>query len=282
MDPDAPLARLIAGTLTAGGAADAARAAARVHELLDDIGPRLASHAGAGDVEHKPDGTPVTIHDRWTDARFIAMLQEAFPTHGVFSDEAGHSAPATAWTWVLDPIDGTSNFIAGVPYWCISVALCLEGAPVLAVIDAPMLDRRFVAIAGQGARDARGPLAVSRPVDLTDPRNDHIPGLYSGGAARRLQRSGARLNARLLGAAALDLALVAAGVAPLSASMAPHVWDVAAGGLLVLEAGGVCVSLGGTTLLPLAPGSDYGDMTSPTLAAPDLASIRSAAVLLSA
>jgi myo-inositol-1(or 4)-monophosphatase len=281
-DPDVTVTQLAAGVLTPGGTADATRAEARVHALLDDIGPLLASHAGTGGIEHKSDGTPVTAHDRWADERFSAMLQDAFPTHGMISEEAVHVAPATDWTWVLDPIDGTSNFIAGVPYWCVSIALCLEGAPVLAVVDAPMLRRRFVAITGLGARDARGPLAVSRPVDATDPRNNHIPGLYSGGAARRLQRGGARLNARLLGATALDLAFVAAGVAPLGASTAPHVWDVAAGGLLVIEAGGVCATLGQPTLLPLTPGTDYRAMTSPTLAAPDIASIRSAAALLNA
>jgi myo-inositol-1(or 4)-monophosphatase len=181
---------------------------------------------------------------------------------------------------VLDPIDGTSNFIAGVPYWCVSVALCLDGAPVLGVVEAPPLGMRFSGSAGGGAAvDSAGatrPIRVAAPVALHDPASSHIPGLYSGGAARDLTADGVTLNARLMGAAALDLAMVACGVAPLAVTLGPHVWDVAAGGLLVIEAGGAVVGSGESPLLPLVPGRDYGRAVERTAAAADEATARSA------
>jgi myo-inositol-1(or 4)-monophosphatase len=149
------------------------------------------------------------------------------------------------------------------------VALCHEGSPVLGVVDAPALGLRAVATAGGGARDAGGPLRVGRTVDPTDRRSAHVPALYSGGAARRMVAGGAVLNARLLGSTALDLVMVARGAAPLAVTLAPHAWDVAAGALLVLEAGGACAGFGTTPLLPLAPGTDLTDRVDATVAAAD-------------
>jgi myo-inositol-1(or 4)-monophosphatase len=248
--------------------------------LLDEVRRDLAPRAGRAEVSMKSDGTPVTPYDRATDEWLTTRLVAAFPGHGTISEEAGHVAPATDWTWVLDPIDGTSNFIAGVPYWCVSVALCLEGAPVLGVVEAPPLGLRFSASAGAGA-EVRSEGAVRRirvaaPAALHAPASSHVPGLYSGGAARDLTADGVTLNARLMGAAALDLAMVANGVAPLAVTLGPHVWDVAAGGLLVIEAGGAVVGAGESPLLPLVVGRDYGRAVERTAAATDEATARAA------
>lgn len=262
-DADGPaVAMLRAATPDGAAAAVIARARRVLDALLDDLRHELAPLAGDADVEMKSDGTPVTRHDREADEFLTSRLLEAFPSHGVISEEAGHVAPATDWTWVLDPIDGTSNFIAGVPYWCVSVALCLDGAPALGVVEAPALGQRFTATAAGGAeeRTARGSrrLRVSNPVGLRAPSSAHVPGLYSGGAARDLTADGVTLNARIMGAAALDLAMVARGSSPLAVTLGPHVWDVAAGGLLVLEAGGACAGATTRPLLPLVPDRDYG------------------------
>jgi myo-inositol-1(or 4)-monophosphatase len=268
-----PLRTLAAGTPDGPARAVIDEARRVLDDLLDHVRRDLAPRAGRADVSMKADGTPVTPHDRATDEWLTTHLIEAFPDHGTISEEAGHVAPATDWTWVLDPIDGTSNFIAGVPYWCVSVALCLEGSPVLGVVDAPPLGQRFAAVAGEGATVTSDGMVrrmrVAPPVTLHDPAASHVPGLYSGGAARDLTADGVTLNARLMGAAALDLAFVAQGVAPLAVTLGPHVWDVAAGGLLVLEAGGAVVGAGEDPLLPLVPGRDYGRAIERTAAASD-------------
>ncbi|MGA1077861.1 MAG: inositol monophosphatase family protein [Nitriliruptoraceae bacterium] len=260
---------IAAGRLDAAGRDEVARAEAVLHELLDAVGPRLLAAAGAVEVEAKSDGTPVTREDRETDQRLVAGLTGALAGHGAVSEETSQVVPSTDWTWVLDPIDGTSNFIAGLPFWCVSVALCHEGSPVLGVVDAPALGLRAVATAGGGARDAGGPLHVGRTVDPTDRRSAHVPALYSGGAARRMVAGGAVRNARRLGSPARDLVMVARGAAPLAVTLAPHAWDVAAGALLVLEAGGACAAFGTTPLLPLGPGTDLTDRVDATVAAAD-------------
>jgi myo-inositol-1(or 4)-monophosphatase len=270
---DEPAAMLRAAVLDAGARTVVDRARLVLDALLDDIRAELAPLAGDASVEMKSDGTPVTPHDRATGELLTSRLLEAFPSHGVISEEAGHVGPATQWTWVLDPIDGTSNFIAGVPYWCVSVALCLDGAPALGVVEAPAFNQRFVAIAGGGAEEVsagrRRRLEVSERIDLRDQAFAHIPGLYSGGAARDLTTDGVTLNARIMGAVALDLAMVARGSSPLAVTLGPHVWDIAAGGLLVLEAGGACASASQQPLLPLTPGRDYGSAVVRTAGATD-------------
>jgi len=271
---DRPMHPLHAGTPDAAAHTVIARARVVLDGLLDVVRDDLAPRAGRAAVTMKSDGTPVTIHDRETDERLVAALLAAFPGHGAISEERDHTAPGTDWTWVLDPIDGTSNFIAGLPYWCVSVALCLEGAPVLGVVEAPALARRYAAVAGRGATvtgaDGETRLAVSVPVDLRDATMAHVPGLYSGGAARDLHADGVALNARVMGASALDLAMVAAGTAPVSVALGPHVWDVAAGALLVIEAGGAVLGHGESPLLPLRQGQDYADAVVRTAAASDL------------
>jgi myo-inositol-1(or 4)-monophosphatase len=280
MNDARPIHPLVAGTLDRPARSVIDRARTVLGPLLDDLRRELVPLAGRAEVTFKSDGTPVTPHDRSTDERIVTRLLEAFPGHGAISEEAGHTAPDADWTWVLDPIDGTSNFIAGVPYWCISVALCLEGSPVLGVVEAPPLGLRFTAIAGGGAVEEgpghRHALRVAAAVDLHDPAATHVPGLYSGGAARDLTADGVALNARLMGAAALDLAMVARGSSPLAVTLGPHVWDVAAGGLLVIEAGGAVVGSAERPLLPLVPGRDYGDAVVRTVGASDPAMAREA------
>jgi myo-inositol-1(or 4)-monophosphatase len=259
---------------------------------LDEVGPRLLAAAGGPDVTIKPDGTPVTDHDRATDELLVSSLLDTFPDHGTISEEQGTLVPASRWTWVLDPIDGTSNFIAGLPYWCVSVALCRDGVPVLGVIDAPALGRRYVATAGEGAwavgvgsaggEGARHRLTVGPGVDLSASSSAHVPALYSSRAARDLVRAGVTLNARLLGSTALDMAMVASGVAPLAVAMKAHVWDVAAGFLLVTEAGGAVGTWGADTLLPLRVGRDEAHVDVPTIAAADATTAERAALALEA
>jgi myo-inositol-1(or 4)-monophosphatase len=250
------------------------RARAVLGEALDALGPRLTAVAGRVDVEPKADGTPVTDADRDADERLSRAIEAAFPDHGVLSEERDTVVPGTDWCWVVDPIDGTSNFVAGLPYWCVSVALTFEGRPVLGVVDAPALGRRYLATDGGGAWAGDRRLQVRAPVDWRDGRNRHIPVMLTTATARRARDAGMRLNARVMGATALDLAVVAEGVAAASVAVIPHVWDVAAGELLVTEAGGAVVTLGGSPLLPMTPGEDHRDRASATAAGPDATYVR--------
>jgi myo-inositol-1(or 4)-monophosphatase len=240
---------------------------------LDGLRPRLLAASGEVVVEAKADGTPVTDADREADEVIAAAITAAFPGHGVLSEERDTVAPDTEWTWIVDPIDGTSNFTCRLPYWCVSLALAFRGEPVLGIIDAPVLGRRYVAATGQGAyRDGRR-LAVRGPVDWRDGRNRHIPVMLTTSTAKRARGAGLRLNPRVMGSTALDLAVVAEGVAAASLALFSRVWDVAAGGLLVREAGGAVITVHGDPLFPLQVGREHRDLAAPTAAGADEAYI---------
>lgn len=254
-----------------------------VVEVLDELRTWLLDLSGDVDSSPKADGTPVTFGDREVDRRLTERLTEQFPTHGVLSEEQQTRAPDTTWTWIVDPIDGTSNFTARLPYWCISIALALEGVPLLGVVDSPVLGSRYVAVRGAGAhvetrtasldgrthQSRRRPLEVRDEVDWSDRGNRHIPVMLTTGTARRARAAGIRLNPRVMGSVAMDLTVVADGIAAASIAMVPRVWDVAAGSLLVIEAGGSVVSLEGAPLLPMRPGVEQQSRSVITAAGPN-------------
>jgi myo-inositol-1(or 4)-monophosphatase len=245
-----------------------------VDEVLDQLGPSLLVQSGRVDPSAKADGTPVTDADLEADRVLTTAIRRVFPDHGIVSEEQETVAPGVDWCWIIDPIDGTSNFTAGLPYWCLSVALALEGEVVLGVVDAPTFGRRTVATRGGGAHRSGRRLHVRSRVDWHDGRNRHVPVMLTTGTARRARSAGLRLNPRVMGATALDLATVADGTAAASVAVIPKVWDVAAGSLLVTEAGGATVTLHGDPLLPMQPGLDYATRSAPTAAGPDAAYAR--------
>ena len=198
----------------------------------------------------KADGTPVTEIDLSTDRAIVAGVHEAFPSHAVVSEEGSTHWDGSEWTWVVDPIDGTSNYSAGLPYWATSVALAHHGQVVWGMVDAPALGLRFDAVRGHGATVNDQPATVAREIDLTDPSSRHSPLAVSAGTIRQVV-DGTWFKPRVLGAYALDLALVADGTLVGAFTRVPKVWDVAAGMLLVTEAGGGVVTLGADHHLPL-------------------------------
>ena len=253
------------------------RARGVLHPLLDALGPDLRRASGHVEATAKADGTPVTDLDREADERLRAAIGHALPGHGILSEEHDTVVPDREWVWVIDPIDGTSNFTAGLPYWCVAVALAYRGEVVFATVDAPALARRYEAVAGERSRRDGQAVHVRAAVAWDDQAASHVPVMLTTGTARRARRAGIALNPRVMGSTALDLAVVAEGVAAASVALVPHVWDVAAGTLLVREAGGVVVTLHGDQLLPLRPGDDHARLHAATAAGADLASVRALA-----
>lgn len=237
-------------------------------ELCDELRPELLARTGTIGSDMKVDGTPVTDADLWVNERIVAVVEERFPEHVVLSEELGTHYAGAEWTWIVDPIDGTSNFTAGVPYWCVSIALAHEGSPVYGLVDSPPLGVRFEAVLGEGATRNGEPVSVRPPVDFDDAGNRHVPLLLTTVSARRARRR-IRLKPRVMGSAALDLCLFAAGTAAAAISLEPKVWDHAAGSLIVTEAGGSYVTLSGEPLLPLRPDTEYAGRSAASAAGPD-------------
>lgn len=140
------------------------------HDYLP-LANRLADRAGAIlrhyfrrplEVELKPDASPVSLADREVEEALRRELASEVPDHGVLGEEGENRASASEWMWVLDPIDGTRNFLAGVPLFTTLIALCHEGRPVLGVIDQPVLKERWVGVAGGETRRASIPVHSRR------------------------------------------------------------------------------------------------------------------------
>ncbi len=185
----------------------------------------------------------VTVADRDAEALIARRLAEEFPDHGLLAEEGARRGDGEGPIWIVDPLDGTTNFVHGIPFFAVSMGLVENGVPILGVIHAPALRRTFYGAPGQGAFDDERPLSVSVTPDLgealvatgfgysLDKVADH--NLDNLASVARVAR-----GIRRLGSAALDLAFVAAG--HLDAFWELHLspWDVAAGAAIVRAAGG--------------------------------------------
>jgi len=203
----------------------------------------------AGQVEEKGRNDWVSTADRAAEQAISSYLLAATPEFGILAEEGGALGAAGA-RWVVDPLDGTANFVHGFPHFAVSVALVVEGQVTVGVIYDPMRDETFSAVRGGGAyRNGRRttvsgrssldgafvttgfPFRVAKHIDTYLAVFREV--FFRAGALRRP------------GAAALDLAHVAAGIFDGFFEFSLSPWDVAAGTLIVREAGGVVTDLDG-------------------------------------
>ena len=121
-------------------------------------------------VDRKPDRSEVTEADHQTESALRAMVAEVYPMHGFLGEESGVSGNlASPWRWIIDPIDGTSNFVRGIPVWATLIALThADSGPVVGVVSAPAMTRRWAAATGLGATVNGLPIRVSTIDDLGD------------------------------------------------------------------------------------------------------------------
>ena len=188
----------------------------------------------------------VTEVDHASEKVIIETLLTAYPGHSILAEESGdtHGARDSEFVWIIDPLDGTTNFIHGLPVYCVSIALAARGKVEHAVIYDPSRNDLFTATRGRGAYLNDRRLRVSKRIRMQEclistgfpfrPGDDFNTYLQMMGEV--MQRSA---GLRRPGAAALDLAYVAAGFCDGFFETGLKPWDVAAGSLLVTEAGGL-------------------------------------------
>jgi len=188
----------------------------------------------------------VTEVDHASEQTIIETLLAAYPGHGILAEESGaeHGAKDSEFVWIIDPLDGTTNFIHGFPVYCVSIALAVKGKIEQAVIYDPSRNDLFTATKGRGAYLNDRRLRVSKRIRMEEclistgfpfrPGDDFNAYLRMMGDV--MQRTA---GLRRPGAAALDLAYVAAGFTDAFFETGLQPWDVAAGSLLVTEAGGL-------------------------------------------
>ena len=213
---------------------------------------RAALDVEAVRVSQKQVNDFVTEIDQASEAAIIQTLLEAYPGHGILAEESGseHGAKDSEFVWIIDPLDGTTNFIHGFPFYCVSIALAVKGRIEQAVVYDPTRNDLFTATRGRGAYLNDRRIRVSRRTRLGEclistgfpfrPGDNFKE--YMSMMGDVMQRTA---GIRRPGAAALDLAYVAAGYTDGFFEKGLSPWDAAAGSLLVTEAGGLIGNLSG-------------------------------------
>ena len=225
---------------------------ADVTAIAREAGAILREHAQKPrDIRHKGRIDLVTATDVAIEEFLYAKLGALLPGSHFLAEESSPDAPLHENTWVIDPLDGTTNFAHGLPFVATSIGLWREGDIRLGVINAPLLGACFTSVTGQGARCNGIPLAVSPTDDMVNSLiATGFPYVMEGELPGILRRMGRVLSrsqgVRRYGAASLDLAYVAAGHYDGYYERSLHPWDVAAGWLFVREAGGVVTRTDGT------------------------------------
>ena len=222
----------------------AARAAGRIHlQRLSRI--RVTRKTNAIDL--------VTEADHESERAVIRTLSRAFPEHAILAEESGANAQQSEHRWIIDPLDGTTNFAHGFPQFCVSIAYERRGRVELAVVFDALKRELFVAARGRGARLNARPIHVSAtpsldgallatgfPYDRRERRNFY----FTFWEAFMMRTQGVRRT----GSAALDLCYVACGRVDAFWEFGLRPWDVAAGALIVVEAGGRVTNMDGPAL----------------------------------
>ena len=214
---------------------------------------QLARFGSQVRVEKKGTNDLVTEVDVEVERMFRSLIAERYPTHDVLAEEMGQQTSGASHRWVFDPLDGTTNYAHGIPIFCSTVALEIDGIPVVAAVFDPNRHELFTAQDGVGAwlngerlhvSSARtlidSVLVTGFPYDIREPRRmQEILALFTGflAEARAIRR---------LGSAAIDLCWVAAGRMDGFWEQALQSWDIMGGALIVQEAGGRVTNLDGS------------------------------------
>ncbi|KAI8852168.1 hypothetical protein BC829DRAFT_360715, partial [Chytridium lagenaria] len=228
--------------------AAAQKAGAIVREAFNDREIR-------GEAEFKTSAADVvTQTDKAVEKFIFGFLRERFPDHLFIGEETYEGSGTTltdSKTWIVDPVDGTTNFVHGFPFVAVSIALVENKEPIIGVVYNPILDELFSAAKGHGAFMNKRPLPLFKPVVLNDIATSLLATEYGYDRDERmdLKLKGIRTaltmpcrGIRSLGSAALEACYVARGALDAYWEAGVHAWDVAAGAIIVREAGGAAIN----------------------------------------
>lgn len=229
-----------------------------VKKLAGEAGEKLLGYSGElskDELMFKNERDLVTAYDRETEDFLVAGILAKYPEHNIFGEETGKTDKISEYCWVIDPIDGTTSFVHGQPFYSISIALQKKGETILGVVYAPKLNEMFWSEKGQGAFRNGTSIRVSK-------RDKLIQSVLSTGFAclraelpknnlERFCRITPKLRGiRRFGSAAVDLSYVACGCLEGFWEMNLKPYDVAAGILILQEAGGIVCDFNGGNDFP--------------------------------
>ena len=222
--------------------------------------PHLETHL-------KSDHTVVTEADRSADRMIHTAIETHFPNDLILSEELHPSYPGQGESsdravWIVDPLDGTTNFTLGLHIWGVLLARIVAGEPQVAISYFPVIEEMYTAVKGQGAYLNGKSIRVSPP----DPTR---PAAFFSCCSRTHRKYSVKIpyKTRILGSAAYSFCAVARGTAVLGFEATPKIWDISGGWLLVQEAGGFLSTLDGSQPFPLTERVDYAARSFPTIIA---------------
>jgi myo-inositol-1(or 4)-monophosphatase len=229
------------------------------------VGNILKDRFNSGGIESKikSDTSLVTESDLLADRLITQSILQNFPNDIILSEELNTNLNKTGQIiWIVDPLDGTTNFALGLHYWGVSIARLIDGHPQSAAIYFPMINELYSAEYHHGA------YLNGRQIHTKTP-NANQPAAFFSCCSRTFRHYHVSIpyKARILGSAAYTFCAVASGIAVLGFEATPKIWDIAAGWLIVSEAGGAVELLDHELVFPLTEHMDYNQQSYPTLIA---------------
>ncbi len=200
--------------------------------LFDEVSERQLKDFGNIAASNKSDGSLITSCDLWSDKKIVDGLSRIAPGEGVLSEEGQKSIPSSEAYWIVDPLDGTTNFAAGIPFWSISVARFVNGIPESSFLIIPTLKKKFLAIQNKGV------LLNNKKVIYTNNLQKSDCVSLCSRSIKILQKNPKELfpgKIRLLGVSSLNLTSVAMGQTFGAIESTPKIWDIAAAWLILDE-----------------------------------------------
>lgn len=239
-------------------------------ETSHRIGDELLGKFGKLQAVRKDDGSLVTEADKWSDAEIRAAIAETFPDHGVLSEETQHIFPGDDWCWIIDPIDGTTNFTRGIPIWGISMGLFYKGSPIFGYVHFPVIRQSYHGYwyGDSGLTGPTGAYCNGEPIHTSpdDPSMNHIFNLCARSTDVVANKS-FPCKIRLMGVASYNILIVAAGAALGGVEATSKIWDIAAVWAILKGAGGAIATLEPNPIFPLTVGKNYGSRPFPCVTA---------------
>lgn len=244
-----------------GGALDLDQACSRAVDWSREAGEIAVRRFGGARASRKADQSVVTDADLEIQDLILKRIHACYPDHAIIAEENTPQAAGASLAgacWLIDPIDGTRNYARGFPVFCTSIALLDHGAPVVGVIYEPLSGRVYRGVAGGGALLDDQPLQCRGAgegaewiIGIPTPKHRPLPEAIREDWPRRAVL-------RNTGSTALHLALVASAALDAAYGQEVRLWDIAAGAVLVAEAGGRLTGPNGAALFPVEPAFDAG------------------------
>ncbi len=232
--------------------------------VAEEAAAMAAENYGNATAQRKFDGSLVTEIDERSDRLITERITSAYPGHSVLSEEQSTLFdPNYDFVWVVDPIDGTTNFSRGLPIWGVSIGLFFKRRPIVGVLTFPLLQETYRAAEGLGAFRNGSPI---HSTDITTPESEHL--IVTCTRTSNRYRLVSSLKARILGSAAYHLAKVADGTALASIEASPKIWDLAGAAVILQEAGALLRTDEGGPVFPVEDALlDYKSLSIPVAAA---------------